>query len=126
MNSYNEYNSYSFESALTTDQQMDLYAQYKKGDEEAKERIAISYVKCISKMINNADYGRLKDKEDMLSELVLIVYDAIDKYDPSKAKIYTYLYRVIYTRLIDRLRVQATRCKHLSDIDAETLLKLNE
>jgi RNA polymerase sigma factor (sigma-70 family) len=90
-------------AALTTEQQTRLYNLWKRtGKIEYKEKIALSYIKCITAMSRTMQFEW--DNEDILSEMIMVVYDAIDNYDPTKAGIYTYIYRIIYTKLIDRVR----------------------
>lgn len=115
-----KYNSYLYKSSLTSKQQADLYEDYiKTGNVDSKSKIAISYVCFISKLVKNSP---LPDKEDAISELLMIVYNAIDKYDKTKASIYTYTYRIIKTKLIDRIRALNTVKKYVSDTDVDSML----
>lgn len=106
---------------------MDLYHKYiSTGDTDYRTKICLSYLTFISALIQNMDFGIENGKEDIISELLVIVNDAIDNYDNKKASIYTYLYRIIYTKSIDKLRKAGTIKKYKSDIDLDYLLKFEE
>lgn len=118
---------YNYRPSLTTRQQMAyLYVYHKTGCLEYKTKIAMSYLSCISKIANDFNFA---DKEDVISEILMIVYNAIDKYDPEnprKASIYTYLYRVISTKMIDKWRYNNVRERHKSDIPIEEAIEITE
>jgi RNA polymerase sigma factor (sigma-70 family) len=91
--------------SLTTEEQQRLYHQWKEtSNEHFKVKITISYVSLISKLISDF---KLDNPSDILSEMMVIVWNALEKYDVNRASIYTYLYRIIYTRLIDKYRQQS-------------------
>lgn len=111
-------NYYNYPTALTTAEQHQLYYQYlETKDDNYKAKIAISYTACIHTIFNSLTINRSGehlDKEDIIADLLMIVYNSIDKFDISKASIYTYIYRVIYSKCIDKLRYNNVRLKRRS------------
>lgn len=72
-------------------------------DEETKNEIALRLIRCqgllILKLIAKHGTPPGVVKEDVCAELVAILLQAIDKFNPQTAQLSTYVYTIVYRRL---------------------------
>ncbi len=111
---------------LTSKEQNALYDKWLiTGDDNYRAQIAISYTDCINALIYNTTSGNthLLDTPDIKQDIVMLVYNAILKYDKTKAGLYTFLYRIIYTKIVDKLRYSNVRTKRRAYLNVDEMLK---
>jgi len=73
---------------------------------------------CWSRFPSNATRP---DKEDLYQEGVLIIYEALDRFDPDKASFFTYLYRILSQRFARILHKAHRHREHHFPRDNEDL-----
>ncbi|QDO93754.1 sigma-70 family RNA polymerase sigma factor [Formosa sediminum] len=88
---------------MITPIEQEIVGLLKRGDKKALtllyKHYANSLLGVISKVITNEDLA-----EDVLQESFIKVWKKSKSYDPSKAKLFTWLYRIAYNTAIDKVR----------------------
>lgn len=109
----------TYKVALSTTEQQELYQKWvATKNDHYRIKIAISYVSLISKLCEEL---KIVESKDLISIIVTKIYNQIPKYNAERASIYTYLYRVVRTKLIDGYRKQKRYTDHYQPIEAEHL-----
>jgi len=94
-----------------------------KGDKKAisllYENYADSLYGVILKVISDEDTA-----QDVLQESFVKVWKKADTYDPSKAKLFTWLYRIAYNSAIDKIRSESKKTKKEVQIEASNVYKI--
>ncbi|WP_412984273.1 RNA polymerase sigma factor [Pontimicrobium sp. IMCC45349] len=95
----------------------------KKGDQRAipliYENYSSSLFGVINKVLNNEALS-----EDVLQETLIKVWKNAQKYDSSKAKLFTWLYRIARNTAIDKLRSHKKKFEKEIQIDNSNVYKL--
>jgi len=110
---------------LTSKEQNALYEKWLlTGDDHYRAQIAISYTDCINALIYNTTSGntQLLDTPDIKQDILMLVYNAILKYDKTKSGLFTYIYKICYTKIIDKLRYSNVRTKRRTYLNMDDIL----
>ena len=115
-------NTCNMKSGVTSKKQQELWDLYiETKDDSYRVKISVSYVKLIAQMVNDF---RLRDPEDVLCQVLTIVYNSLGKYDNTRATIYTYIYRIINTKIIDIYRRQKRVYRGFVDIEDDKMIQI--
>lgn len=74
----------------------------------------------IQKIIKDEDTA-----QDVLQESFVKIWRYSKKYDPSKAKLFTWLYRIAYNTAIDKIRSQKNKSGNEVQIETSNVYKIN-
>lgn len=114
----------NYPTALNLEKQTELYNCWKKTkNDHYRIKLAISYVSLISAMITKANIEQYGNREDIIMHILSIIYNHIPLYDAKRASIYTYIYRIVLSRIIDCVRKYNREIVYRVDLDDEVLLR---
>lgn len=83
------------------------------------ENYADALLGVIKKMISDDDTA-----QDVLQETFVKIWRYSKKYDSSKAKLFTWLYRIAYNSAIDKVRSQKNKSKNEVQIETSSVYKI--
>lgn len=105
-------------SCIDKDEMMNLTILAQNGDVDARNKLILY---SLESMVYNVVYGprslfkNFAEKEELISEAILALYDALDNFDPSyNVKFTTYAYYHVFGKIIDYIRKYNIRAKNIS------------
>lgn len=102
----------------------DIITLLEHGDKKAMNLLYDNYADSlygvIKKVISDDDTA-----QDVLQESFIKIWRYSKKYDPTKAKLFTWLYRIAYNTAIDNLRSQKNKSGKEIQIDESNVYKLS-
>ncbi len=103
--------------------EIEIVSLLEKGDKKAISLLYENYADAlfgvISKVISDPDLT-----QDVLQETFIKVWKKAKSYDSSKAKLFTWLYRIAYNTAIDKVRSQSNKTKKEIQIEDSNVYKL--
>lgn len=96
-----------------------LQKEDKKAISLLYENYADALFGVIRKVISDEDIA-----QDVLQETFVKVWRYAKKYDPSKAKLFTWLYRIAYNTAIDKVRSQKNKMNNEVQIETSTVYRV--
>ena len=97
---------------MSTSIEQDIIALLKNGDKKAisllYEHYSGALLGVVKKVISDNDIA-----QDVLQESFIKVWKKGKTYDPSKAKLFTWLYRIFYNSAIDKVRSLNNKNKYI-------------
>ncbi len=87
---------------LTDEEFTELFKKMKSGDNEARDKIIISNVGLINKVIKDLNNPKMLF-EDMMEVGIIGLINAVDNYDSNKGKFSTYAYTIIKNEIINAI-----------------------
>ncbi|MFL0354020.1 RNA polymerase sigma factor [Xanthomarina sp. GH4-25] len=108
---------------MTTPIEKEIVRLLQKGDKKAitllYENYADALYGVILKVLNNEELA-----QDALQETFIKVWKKPKSYNPDKAKLFTWLYRIAYNTAIDKVRSQSNKDSKEIQMDASNVYKL--
>ncbi|WP_034062027.1 RNA polymerase sigma factor [Lacinutrix jangbogonensis] len=108
---------------MSTSIEQDIITLLKNGDKKAisllYEHYSGALLSVVKKVISDNDIA-----QDVLQESFIKVWKKGKTYDPSKAKLFTWLYRIFYNSAIDKIRSQNNKTKKEIRIGDSNVYKL--
>lgn len=102
----------------------DIVTLLERGDKKAMNLLYDNYADSlygvIKKVISDDDTA-----QDVLQESFIKIWRYSKKYDGSKAKLFTWLYRIAYNTAIDKVRSQKNKSGKEIQIDASNVYKIS-
>lgn len=86
-----------------TETEQNLIVKAQTGDEVAFQKLVHQFLPNVLSLSYKI-LGNTNEAEDMAQEVMLSFWQNIKKYDPDRAKLSTWLYRITTNRCLDRLR----------------------
>ena len=101
----------------------EIVSLLQKGDKKAigllYENYADTLYGVVKKLIKDDDTA-----QDVLQESFVKIWRYSKKYDPSKAKLFTWLYRIAYNTAIDKIRSQKNKSGNEVQIETSSVYKI--
>jgi len=111
-------------SALSAEEQQKLYLQWKEtNNDHYRIKLTIGYVSLIASLVAKS---QLDHQKDIISEIVIKIYKKLEDYNPEKASVYTYIYRIVTTKLIDHYRKQKRYTNLFSVLSNQDILNVSD
>ncbi|WP_159022731.1 RNA polymerase sigma factor [Formosa sp. L2A11] len=109
---------------MITPIEQEIVGLLKHGDKRALtllyQHYADTLLGVISKVITDSDLA-----QDVLQESFIKVWKKAKSYDPSKAKLFTWLYRIAYNTAIDKVRSQSNKENKEVQIEDSNVYKIS-
>lgn len=108
---------------MSTTIEQEIVQLLQKGDKKAISLLYENYADAlygvILKVITDEDQA-----QDVLQEAFVKVWKNAKTYDPKKAKLFTWLYRISYNAAIDKIRSESKKTKKEVQIEASNVYKI--